>query len=260
MPNKASTSRAYDPGIVEALIASLKALPAEKRLEAAQDYIDILESTGAKSNKPVNGQVRAEAYDGGVFGDAPATDRRFVPNFEQLDAYVRTLKSLGTKIVLVSGTFDMFHVGHARYLNEARKHGDFMIVGVDSDTKVKARKGPNRPLVPEAERVDILCHIRGVGFATIKTPEHSKWELIKTVRPDTLIATEETYTEEEISELEARYCGRVVKLPRQAETSTSARIRDFQMHANGDVARKALEALQQVLGPLVDNSSSDQHQ
>ena len=255
MADRSDTQRSFDPGIVEALIASLKALPADRRQQAAQDYIDILESTGARA-KPQAISDDLVAYDGGIFGDAPAVDRRFVPDFNQLDGYVRTLKALGTKIVLVSGTFDMFHVGHARYLSEARKHGDFMIVGVDSDSKVKARKGPNRPLVPEEERLELLCHIRGVGFATLKSPSHEKWELIKTVLPDTLIATEETYRPEEIIELEANYCGRVIKLPRQAETSTSARIRDFQMNANGDVARKALEALQDVLGPLVDGSEN----
>ena len=247
-------SKAYDPGIVEALIASLRTLPDDKRTQAAQEYIDILEATGAKASAKVD--ETAEAYDGGVFGDAPATDRRYVPDFNQLERYVHTLKSLGTKIVLVSGTFDMFHVGHARYLDVARQHGDFLIVGIDSDEKVRERKGPNRPLVPEEERLELLSHIRGVGFVTVKHPSQPKWELIKTVRPDTLIATEETYTEAEIAELEDKYCGRVVKLPRQAETSTSARIRHFQLNANGDVARKALEALQDVLGPLVDGSRS----
>ncbi len=249
------SKKVYDPGIVEALVASLRALPEEKRVQAAREYMSLLEA--AAGERQTSAQ-NTEAYDGGVFGDAPATDRRYVPDFDQLQRYVHTLKSLGTKIVLVSGTFDMFHVGHARYLNVARQHGDFLIVGIDSDEKVRERKGPNRPLVPEGERLELLSHIRGVGFVTVKTPAHPKWELIKTVRPDTLIATEDTYTPEQITELEQNYCGRVVKLPRQAETSTSARIRHFQLNANGDVARKALEALQDVLGPLVDGSINEE--
>ena len=241
----------YDQGIAQALMTSLSALPKEKRTSAVQDYIELLKTV---EDPQPSGKTGIESYDGGVFGDAPVTERRFVPDFDQLDEYVRALKNLGTKIVLVSGTFDLFHIGHARYLEAARQHGDFMIVGVDSDEKVRKRKGPNRPLVPEQERIELLCHIRGVGFVTIKHASQPKWQLINTVKPDTLIAISETYTDGQIKELEEKYCGRVVILPRQASTSTSARIRNFQMNANGDVARKALEALQEVLGPLVENN------
>jgi bifunctional ADP-heptose synthase (sugar kinase/adenylyltransferase) len=112
------------------------------------------------------------------------------------------------------------------YLEAARQFGDFLIVGLDSDEKIRARKGDNRPVVPQMERLRMVTHQRGVGLVTLKHTSHSKWALIKAVRPDVLVATEETYTPEEISELEAGYCGRVEVLERMATVSTSARLRD----------------------------------
>ena len=112
------------------------------------------------------------------------------------------------------------------YLEAARQFGDFLIVGLDSDEKIRARKGENRPVVPQMERLRMVTHQRGVGLVTLKQTAHPKWALIKAVRPDVLVATEETYTPEEIRELEADYCGRVEVLGRMATVSTSARLRD----------------------------------
>jgi D-beta-D-heptose 7-phosphate kinase/D-beta-D-heptose 1-phosphate adenosyltransferase len=131
----------------------------------------------------------------------------------------------GARIVLTSGSFDVIHEGHSMYLEAARSMGDFLVVGVDSDAKVRQRKGPTRPAVPENERLRMVTHQRGVGLVTLKHPEHARWALIKAVRPDILVATEETYSPEEIVELEANYCGKVEVLPRMATISTSARLR-----------------------------------
>jgi glycerol-3-phosphate cytidylyltransferase-like family protein len=76
------------------------------------------------------------------------------------------------------------------------------------------------------ERLRMVTHQRGVGLVTLKQTKHAKWALIKAVRPDVLVATEETYTKDEIRELEASYCGRVEVLGRMATVSTSARLRD----------------------------------
>jgi bifunctional ADP-heptose synthase (sugar kinase/adenylyltransferase) len=72
----------------------------------------------------------------------------------------------------------------------------------------------------------MVTHQRGVGLVTLKHTDHPKWALIKAVRPDVLVATEETYTPEAIKELEASYCGRVEVLGRMATVSTSARLRE----------------------------------
>ncbi len=59
------------------------------------------------------------------------------------------MRELGHKVVLTSGTFDIIHIGHAQYIQVASLYGDFLVVGVDSDEKVRAKKGPTRPIVPQ---------------------------------------------------------------------------------------------------------------
>jgi rfaE bifunctional protein nucleotidyltransferase chain/domain len=165
----------------------------------------------------------------GLFADASNFELRYVPDYERIAAVVGALRTLGLKVVLTSGSFDIIHEGHSMYLEAARRFGDFLIVGVDSDEKIRLRKGPPRPAVPEMERLRMVTHQRGVGLVTLKGAHDERWRLIKTVRPDVLVATEETYTPGEISELEAGYCGRVEVLERMATVSTSARLRRIQL-------------------------------
>ena len=122
----------------------------------------------------------------------------------------------------------MLFRSHAKYLEVAKSHGDILIVGVDSDEKVRARKGPERPVVPAEERVNMLAHLRSVDIITLKNDDDPHWDLIKSIKPDTLIVTEETYDKPTIKELEA-ICGEVVVLEPQATTSTSAQIRRLQI-------------------------------
>ncbi len=165
--------------------------------------------------------------DGSLFADASNFERRFVEGREEIRERVSALRMLGFRIVLTSGSFDLIHEGHSAYLEAARQLGDFLIVGVDSDDRIKARKGENRPVVPEMERLRMVAHQRGVGLVTLKTADQSRWRLIATVRPDVLVVTEETYPPDEIRELEDGFCGRVVVLERMATVSTSARIREI---------------------------------
>ncbi len=168
------------------------------------------------------------ASERGVLGYGSNPEARFIQEHEILRSYVEALKTLGMKIVLTSGTFDLIHVGHARYMEKAKSYGDVLIVGVDSDEKVKKRKGPTRPIVPEEERVQMLAFLRSVDLITLKQPVDAKWNLIKLVQPDTLIVTAETYTKAELKKLE-KHCGKVVVLTPQATTSTSAQIRRMQL-------------------------------
>lgn len=167
-------------------------------------------------------------YDRGIFGAQPNPEARFIHDHNLLIQYIEACKTLNLKIVLTSGSFDILHIGHARYLEEAKRHGDVLVVGVDSDTKVQKRKGPMRPVVPENERVQMLAHLRSVDIVTLKYPDEPRWELIRQIAPDTLIVTEETYDEATIDELR-QLCGRVVSLKPQATTSTSAKIRKMQV-------------------------------
>lgn len=161
-----------------------------------------------------------------LFGAESNLEKRLIPDYERLTEILHALRIVNPiiRIVLTMGGFDLFHIGHARYLEAAKRHGDLLIVGIDEDKKIKQRKGPNRPIVPESERAEILAHTMYADLIFIKRVDDEKWQLIKTARPDTLIATQDTYTEAQLEELK-EYCGQVVVLQSQAKTSTSAKIR-----------------------------------
>ena len=85
--------------------------------------------------------------------------------------------------------------------------------------------------------MEMLCHVRHVDLVFLKGGDDVKWQLIRTVHPDVLIATEETYTDEERVQIKD-LCGELVILPPQAATSTTARIRTLLMEANGKLLRE----------------------
>ena len=200
----------------------------------------------------------------GIFGTNPNLEARFVRDHDVLENYVEAIRTLGMEVVLTSGTFDMLHVGHAKYLEEARRHGDVLVVGVDSDLKVRQRKGPTRPVVPEEERVQMLANLRSVDVLTLKNPNDPKWDLIRRIKPDTLVVTEETYDDESLEKV-GELCGRVVVLPPQATTSTSAKIRLLQTQWTQEIVDPITEILdkydapaelRQALGEIVLNRTS----
>lgn len=155
---------------------------------------------------------------------------RYIDTDEELSQAVNAVKGCNLKVVLTMGTFDMAHIGHGRYQMKARQAGDVLFLGLDDDEKSKKRKGENRPVVPQNERREMAAHMRYADFILIKKHDEPKWDLIRRICPDILIAVEGTYSPEEVAELE-KICGRVQVLPRQAETSTSAKVRRLAMGA-----------------------------
>ena len=191
---------------------------------------------------------------GGIFAMGSNFKDRFVPDYDRLNKLVSHCKGLGLKVVLTQGTYDMAHIGHARYFEEAKKHGDLLIVGVDSDKKVRARKGPDRPIVPQAERLEMVTHLRSVDIVTLKELDMPRWHLIKTVRPDVLIVTKETlekYSKKEMAEMSS-YCGRVIILAPMATTSTSAKIRLLQLK----IAKRFEKAIVPKLADMISTALS----
>ena len=165
-----------------------------------------------------------------LFDDESHFDARYAATLSQVQEVVESLRSNRPRpyrIVLTSGSFDLLHRGHSMYLEKARSLGDFLIVGVDSDAKVRLRKGPGRPIIPEMERLEMLTYQRGVGLVTLKKPQHRRWSLIRRVSPDVLVTTAETYTASQLDQLQ-KYCGEVKVLERMATVSTSARVRQLQ--------------------------------
>lgn len=95
-------------------------------------------------------------------------------------------KNPGAKIVFTNGCFDLLHVGHVRYLKEARKLGDFLFVGLNSDASVKQLKGPQRPVQNENDRAEILSSLACVDSVALFTQD-TPAEIIQMVRPDFLV-------------------------------------------------------------------------
>jgi len=188
-----------------------------------------------------------EIHDGGVLNtDRANFDKRFQPDLHKINTICTAMRELGHKVVLASGTFDIIHIGHAQYLEAASRYGDFLVVGVDNDEKVKRKKGNNRPVVSETERLKMLAHIRSIDLLTLKKHEDPKWQLIRVVQPDTLIATEGTYSPDEIASLENAFVDRVVVLPPQATTSTSARLRLLQISQSGELRDRVLASIDEA--------------
>ncbi|ASD62619.1 D-glycero-beta-D-manno-heptose 1-phosphate adenylyltransferase [Bdellovibrio bacteriovorus] len=109
-----------------------------------------------------------------------------VRNLDNIETTLAPLRAAGKKIVFTNGCFDLLHVGHVRYLQEAQKLGDLLVVGVNSDASVKRLKGPTRPVQIEADRAEILAALSAVDFTVIFT-EDTPENLIHKVRPDILV-------------------------------------------------------------------------
>jgi len=131
----------------------------------------------------------------------------------------------GQKIVLANGCFDALHVGHVRYLQDASKEADILIVGVNSDESVRALKGEGRPVTNERERAEIVSAIRGVSYVTI-FHDSSPARLIAVLKPDVHCKGTD-YTADSVPERDAvaQYGGRVEIVGDPKDHSTSEILR-----------------------------------
>ena len=132
-----------------------------------------------------------------------------------------SLRAAGRRLVFTNGCFDLLHVGHTRYLQQARRLGDALLVAINSDRSVRALKGPGRPVMCEEERAEVLAALAAVDYVTI-FDEESPRALIAEALPDVLAkggdyALEEIHGREEVE----RAGGRVVALPFVEGVSTT---------------------------------------
>jgi D-glycero-beta-D-manno-heptose 1-phosphate adenylyltransferase len=189
------------------------------------------------------------AVSNGILGPASSTDQRIVASLDDMADKAQHLRGLGYSVVLTSGSFDLIHLGHVKYLERAKECGDFLAVGVDCDAKIRRRKGDDRPMVPEEERLQMLAYQRPVDFVYLKRDEDERWGLIRATRPDVLVLTaDHSYGEEDLQELR-QYCVEIKVLPRQASVTTSERIRQMYMHMGDRLGPKLAE----VLPGLIDS-------
>jgi rfaE bifunctional protein nucleotidyltransferase chain/domain len=131
-------------------------------------------------------------------------------SLEELAQEREQWRSAGLRLVLVNGAFDMLHVGHLRYLADAREHGDRLVAAVNSDLSVRRSKGPKRPIIPEAERVEILSHLSALDRICL-FDEPTVGSVLETLRPE-VHAKGTDYTVETVPEREivAAYGGETV--------------------------------------------------
>ncbi len=183
-----------------------------------------------------------------IFGPGSNREERILYDYNVLHEKVEACKKLGLHIVLTSGTYDMKHIGHERYLERAREQGDLLIVGVDNDKKTSKRKGPHRPINHEDERTEALCHTRHVDLVFLKQETDEHWQLIRTVQPDVLVLTAGSgYSSDDLKALE-KYCKKIMVLEPQATTSTTAKIRKALLAPADEIKNRLREAVNEVCG------------
>lgn len=139
----------------------------------------------------------------------------------ELKAVIDRLKREGKKVIFTNGCFDILHAGHTRYLSEARKLGDVLVLALNSDRSVRALKGPMRPIVPEAERAEVLAALSSVDYVTV-FDEMTPLALIEFLRPDVIVKGGD-WAEKDIVGADAvrTWGGRVAVMPELEGASTT---------------------------------------
>src|SRR5688572_12759253 len=144
--------------------------------------------------------------------------------WDRLSAWRAAMRESGRKLVVTNGCFDLLHLGHVTYLETARKLGDALLVGVNSDESVRQLKGADRPVNFEQDRAAVLAALESVDGACI-FGEKAATRFLMAARPDTYVKGGD-YTLETLSQEERRAVeetgGRIVIIPFVAGKSTTA--------------------------------------
>jgi len=165
---------------------------------------------------PITRQELLAAADRG--GRSPARKIVFV---EQLQAVLEQRRRQGERVVMTNGCFDLLHPGHVASLQEARKHGDLLVVGLNSDRSIRKLKGPDRPIVDEQGRAEMLAALACVDYVVL-FDDASVTELVARVLPDVLVKSAEYAHHEVVGyEIVEAHGGRVVRVPVRGGYSTS---------------------------------------
>lgn len=152
----------------------------------------------------------------GIYDDRILTLNEILPIIERL-------KSEEKIVVFTNGCFDLLHVGHVRYLAEAKAAGDILVLGLNSDKSVRALKGPGRPITSEAERAEILVSLRSVDYIVI-FDDPDPLRLILAIRPDVLVKGEDWKEKDIIGASEVKSWGGKVFRAKQKEGSSTTNL------------------------------------
>jgi len=131
----------------------------------------------------------------------------------KLAPVLRNLQNQGKKVVFTNGVFDLLHLGHVTYLQEARKQGDILVVGLNSDSSVRRIKGPLKPLIHLKERAEMLLALSCVDYVSF-FDEDDPYNIVKTLRPDVLVKGGDWVLDKIIgSNLVRSWGGKVMNIP-----------------------------------------------
>jgi D-glycero-beta-D-manno-heptose 1-phosphate adenylyltransferase len=156
-------------------------------------------------------------------GERPA--RRKIVTPHALQAAVQSAKRRGRRVVFTNGCFDLLHVGHIRYLERAKRLGDLLIVAVNTDRSVRRIKGPHRPVVPQAQRAEVVAALGCVDYVVL-FPTATPLPLITRVRPDILVKGGDWSVERIVGKAEVEVAGgRVRTIPLTPGSSTTRLIK-----------------------------------
>jgi D-beta-D-heptose 7-phosphate kinase/D-beta-D-heptose 1-phosphate adenosyltransferase len=112
--------------------------------------------------------------------------REKIKGREELREIVERLKGEGQRVVFTNGCFDLLHIGHVKYLQHAKTHGDILIVGINSDRSVRTLKGERRPIVPEGIRAEVLAALQCVDYVVV-FEEETPLQIIRELSPHVLV-------------------------------------------------------------------------
>jgi D-beta-D-heptose 7-phosphate kinase/D-beta-D-heptose 1-phosphate adenosyltransferase len=161
---------------------------------------------------------------------------------DELILLIAREKRNGRRVVFTNGCFDLLHPGHVRCLAEARALGDLLVVAVNSDRSVRGNKGPERPLVPQNDRAEVLAALCSVDYVTI-FDEPTPRDLIASVLPSVLVKGADWGLSEVVGREEVEAAGgRVVSIP----------------HARGYSTTSLLEKIRKAAAPVEDGAADRQ--
>jgi D-beta-D-heptose 7-phosphate kinase/D-beta-D-heptose 1-phosphate adenosyltransferase len=147
-----------------------------------------------------------------------------ITSLEELSEQLAWDREKGKKVVFTNGCFDLLHVGHIRYLQQARRMGDLLVVAINTDDSVRRLKGPSRPVQPEMDRAEILAGLECVDYV-VSFDEDTPFALIEHLTPDVLVKGADWVVEQIVGrEVVEESGGRVATISYVEGVSTSALI------------------------------------
>ena len=157
---------------------------------------------------------------------AAAWKKRLIAQSDLMTLHEK-LKEKGKTIVFTAGSWDLLHVGQCRYLEQVKAKGDILVVGVSSNEAIRRVKGPNKPILDEKIRAEMLTYLRSVDFVTI-LPEPSCQPTLGLLKPDVFATVREDWTDNYENSKEyktvTKYGGQAILIDRQSTTLSTTKI------------------------------------